>query len=264
MPRSLWCFPFTLSLVLGCGSSPPPTTQPSTPATTKTDATIAALAPSKLAPSAAIRSIDAAIAAHYGRASTRRAYVMTDKPLYQPGETIWFRADLRATGSLVGVQQGLRAQLISPRGATVFDKRILAQGGVGQNDFALPAEIEGGEYTIQLTADDGTLQTKRIIVNTYEAPRLKKTVELLRKAYGAGDQVTAAIDVKRATGEPLADRALTGVLTVDDVEIARVAITTDKDGKATARFQLPAQIARGDGLFTVLVDDGGVTESIQK
>ena len=30
------------------------------------------------------------------------------------------------------------------------------------------------------------------------------------------------------------------------------------------KFQLPAKIARGDGLLTILVEDGGVTESIQK
>src|SRR5690606_4560506 len=67
-----------------------------------------------------------------------------------------------------------------------------------------------------------------------------------------------------STGEPFADKALTGIVTVDDIEVARIAIKTDKDGAATAKFQLPAHIARGDGLFTILADDGGVTESIQK
>ena len=86
----------------------------------------------------------------------------------------------------------------------------------------------------------------------------------MRKAYGEGDTVSAAIEIKRATGEAFADKALTGVVTVDDVEVARVAIKTDNDGKATAKFQLPAKIARGDGLLTILADDGGVTESIQK
>jgi hypothetical protein len=76
--------------------------------------------------------------------------------------------------------------------------------------------------------------------------------------------VAAAIEVKRATGEPFAGRPLTGVVTVDDVELARLALKTDGDGKATAKFALPAPIARGDGLLTILADDGGVTESIQK
>jgi len=41
----------------------------------------------------------------------------------------------------------------------------------------------------------GATDTKKIIVNTYEAPRLMKTLELLRKAYGEGDQVSVAIEI---------------------------------------------------------------------
>ncbi|MBA3538832.1 MAG: hypothetical protein H0T79_04330, partial [Deltaproteobacteria bacterium] len=250
-----------------CASTPGPTASrdPVALPQTKTDQVIAGLTPAKLAAHDMARTIDAALESHFQRNATRRGYLMTDKPLYQPGETIWFRADLRATGTLVGAQPtGLRVQLVSPRGATVAEKRVLTQNGIGQNDFALDAAIEGGEYTLLLTADDGTTDAKKLVVNTYEAPRLKKSLEFIRKAYGAGDQVAAAIDVKRATGEAFADRSLTGVVTVDDVEIARIPIKTDKEGKATARFPLPATIARGDGLLTILVEDGGVTESIQK
>jgi hypothetical protein len=230
-----------------------------------TDRMVAGLAPIQLGSSDGSKLIDAAIASHFQRQATRRSYVMTDKPLYQPGETIWFRADLRATGTLVGAAPtGLTVQLVSPRGAIAIQKRIQTTGGVASNDFALPAEIDGGEYTIRLAADDGTVDSKTIIVNTYEAPRLMKTVELLRKAYGAGDRVVAAIEVKRATGEPFAGKPLTGVVTVDDAEVARIAIKTDGDGKASVGFTLPGAIARGDGLLTVLADDGGVTESIQK
>ncbi|HEX8110044.1 MAG TPA: MG2 domain-containing protein, partial [Kofleriaceae bacterium] len=234
-------------------------------APSSTDQMFASLRPTALSPSDATRTLDAAIASHFQRHATRRGYLMTDKPLYQPGETIWFRVDLRATGTLIGAPPtGLTLQLVSPRGAVALQKRIQAVAGVAQNDFALDPGLDGGEYTLRLAADDGTADEKRVIVNTYEAPRLQKTLEFVRKAYGAGDAVAAAIEVKRATGEPFARRPLTGVVTVDDAEIARLAITTDGDGKAIARFALPPAIARGDGLLTILADDGGVTESIQK
>jgi alpha-2-macroglobulin-like protein len=252
------------SCATGTGPTPTTTRDPAVPQSS-TDQMFAALRPARLAPNDGTKHLDAAIASHFQRHATQRGYVMTDKPLYQPGETIWFRADLRATGTLVGAAPtGLTMQLLSPRGAIAMEKRIQTTNGVAQNDFALAADLDGGEYTIQLTADDGTTDTKKIIVNTYEAPRLMKTLELLRKAYGAGDQVSAAIEVKRATGEPFAGKPLTGVVTVDDVELARLALKTDGDGKAIAKFALPAAIARGDGLLTILADDGGVTESIQK
>ncbi len=256
------------ALVAGCAQPGPavttlakdPVAQPS-----ETDREIAQLAPTAVRPDDTAKRIDLAIESHFQQSATRRGYVMTDKPLYQPGETIWFRADLRATGTLIGAGPlGLTMQLVSPRGAVVAQKRVLVDHGIAANDFELAPDLEGGEYTLQLAADDGTTDQRKIVVNTYEAPRLMKTIEMLRKAYGEGDQVSAAVEIKRATGEAFADRTLIGVVTVDDTELARIAIKTDKDGKAIAKFALPAHIARGDGLLTVLAEDGGVTESIQK
>jgi hypothetical protein len=256
-------------LSTSCAGSGPPANDvaavPQPALQTAFDKAIAAMTPAKLAGSDKLAKMSSQIKDYFERNPTKRSYVMTDKPLYQPGETIWYRADLRLTSSLVAkADMGINMMLMSPRGSVVAQKRVLAKHGVAQNDFALSPDIEGGEYTIQLTADDGTHSTKKIIVNTYEAPRLKKSLEFVRKAYGEGDSVSAAIEIKRSTGEPFADKALTGVVTVDDIEVARVAIKTDAEGNATAKFQLPAKIARGDGLFTVLADDSGVMESIQK
>lgn len=243
--------------IAGCGA-----TDAAPSANVPLDKKIASLAPLALGPTT---KLDKAIASHFAGTASQRTYIQTDKPLYQPGETVWFRADVRPAKTMVGgPPMGVTVQLLSPRGAIIATKRVLAQNGVARNDFALGDEIEGGEYSIQLSPDSGGTDTKKIIVNTYEAPRLMKTLELLRKAYGEGDQVTAAVEIKRTTGEVFADRAATGVVTLDDAEVARVPIKTDKDGKALVKFQLPAKIARGDGFLTIMVEDGGVTESIQK
>jgi alpha-2-macroglobulin-like protein len=235
---------------------------PSDSASPSLDRKIATLRPTPLAPAP---KLDKAIATYFAGLAGQRSYLQTDKPLYQPGETVWFRADLRSAKTLLGgAPVGVTVQLVSPRGAVVATKRLLVQNGVARNDFALAAELDGGEYSLQLVLPSGATDARKIIVNTYEAPRLMKTLELLRKAYGEGDPVAAAIEVKRTTGEAFADRGLTAVVTIDDAEIQRLTVKTDKDGKAIARFQLPAQIARGDGLLTILVEDGGVTESIQK
>ncbi|HEY4243532.1 MAG TPA: MG2 domain-containing protein [Kofleriaceae bacterium] len=263
----------TGALLAGCsavGTEPTSQTTPQGPpppitlVPTQLDQRVAGLSPAPLV-TGQTEAIDKAIDQHYASAATHRAYILTDKPLYQPGETIWFRVDVRQTATFSGGgPQGAALRLISPRGSQVFEKRVLVQSGVGRNDFALPAEIEGGEYTIRLSADDGTTDEKKIIVQTYEAPRLQKTLEFLRKAYGAGDAVSASVEVKRASGEPLGKHALTGVVTLDDAEIMRLPLMTDADGKVTAKFTLPASIARGDGLLTILAEDAGVTESIQK
>jgi hypothetical protein len=194
-------------------------------------------------------------------------YVQVDKPLYQPGETIWFRSwDLTAR-ALSGdtIAGGVTYELINPKGAAILTKRVTVARGLGTNDFVLPEGIEGGEYTLRATSMDGQSKEDRpIIVSAYQAPRLKKKLEFVRKAYGAGDEVSATIKVERPTGEPLANHPLRGTVWLDGETLQPVSLTTNADGGGVVRFKLPSKIAKGDGLLTVLVDDGGITESVSK
>ena len=208
-------------------------------------------------------SIDSFFDGHIGR----RLHIHTDKPMYQPGETIWVSTwDLQTRDLAAGDAGALDAtlELISPKGAGVITRRLQRQGGRAASDLELPLGVQGGEYTVRLTAADGLTEERPVIVNSYEAPRTKKKLEFVRKAYGAGDEVTATVEVKRPTGEPLAQHALTALIRLDGADLPRVALTTNADGGGLVRFVLPDTIERGDALLTVLVVDGGVTESISK
>jgi alpha-2-macroglobulin-like protein len=252
------------ALACACASGSPKTPG-GPPPTSDAQARLAAQKPVRLETTDAQKRLDALIDGWFQRAATRRSYIMVDKPLYQPGETIWFRADLRMTATLQPASgYGVNMQLLSPRGAIVAQKRVLVRDGVAANDFVIPDDAQGGEYVLQLTGDDGTVDKRAVILSTYEAPRLKKTLEFLRKAYGPGDKVAAAVEIARGTGEPFAGKGLVAVVVLDDAEMARVPFTTDAQGKAVVKFELPAAIARGDALLTILADDGGVTESIQR
>ncbi len=217
-------------------------------------------------PTDAEKRLDALLGTFLTSHATRRLAVASDKPLYQPGETIWFRGVLLATATLLPAPAtGVTFELVSPRGSSVMARRVASDAhGVAANDFPLPADVVGGEYTLRARADDGATDERKVIVASYEAPRLKKALEFIKKAYGPGDTVAAAVSVARPTGEPFAGRALTAVAVVDDTEVARLPVTTDGAGTAVVRFTLPAAIARGDALLTVMAEDGGVTESIQK
>ena len=195
----------------------------------------------------------------------RRLYLQIDKPLYRPGETIWFKAwDLEAR-TLAGAKAPQTiVELISPKGATVMKKRLRIDAGGAGNDFALPREAQGGEYRLRMTAADGQTGERNVIVSAYESPRTKKKLEFVKKAYGAGETVSATVEVRRPTGEPLAGKSLSAVITVDGVELPRVNVTSNAEGGALVKFDLPKTIAAGDGLLTILVEDGGVTESISK
>src|SRR5262249_23896961 len=154
-------------------------------------------------------------------------------------------------------------KLISPRGSTAIEKRVLTELGAAASDLELAADMPGGEYT--LVAESGGMKTERkVIVSSYQPPRIKKKLEFLRKAYGPGDTVSATLSLHRARGEALANKPVTGAVTLDGADLPRTPVTTDAEGNAVVRFALPPAIQRGDGLLTILVDDGGITESVQK
>lgn len=195
----------------------------------------------------------------------RRGYLQVDKPLYKPGETIWFKVwDLKTRAlDAAGIEE-TTVELISPKGASVLKKRLRVAAGMASNDFALPDEVQGGEYTLRATAGDGQRTERAIIVSGYEAPHMKKKLEFVKKAYGAGDAVSATLELKRPTGEVLANQSISAVITVDGVELPRVKATTNLEGAALIKFALPKTIETGEGLLTILVEDGGVTESVSK
>ncbi|MFZ6871774.1 MG2 domain-containing protein [Undibacterium sp. Di27W] len=209
--------------------------------------------------------LPALINSYFDTHEGRNLYIQVDKPLYKPGETIWFKSWDLKTRNLTGATiEQATVELISPKGASVSKKRLRVDAGSAANDFELPAEAQGGEYKIRITTGDGKQLERAIIVSAFEAPRVKKTLEFVKKSYGAGEQVSATIAVKRPTGEILSGKRLVAVATVDGVELPRVNVTTDATGEALVKFDLPKNIRTGDGLLTILVEDGGVTESISK
>jgi hypothetical protein len=224
--------------------------------------TIADEAETKARLESLVKSVSDQLAGMQGKA----IYLMTDKPLYHPGETIWFRAWEVATKTLTGLsgEHGINFQLLDARGGKVTEKRVLCRGGMATNDFVIPDGIAGGGFTLRAVSDAGPSEDRSITVAAYEAPRIKKTLEFLRTSYGPGEEVTARVTIESPTGGPMAGVKAVAIVSVDGAEIARVNVFPDDKGKAWVRFALPARIAKGDGLLTIQVDGGGFTESIQR
>lgn len=193
-----------------------------------------------------------------------RGYVQLDKALYKPGETIWARSWLLRPGDVANSNQfgQVTFQLVSPRGAVVVEKIFAAQQGVVNGEIDLPPGAQGGEYKLRIVGP--TTFERTLVVSSYEPPRIKKKMEFIKKAYGPGDEVSATVEIKKPTGEVLANRTLTAVVNLDGGELEHLTFTTNKDGAAVVQFKLPRDIVTGDGQLTVLVDEGGVTESITK
>jgi hypothetical protein len=216
-------------------------------------------------PEERLQALGKAVAQQLDSTAKKQLYVMIDKPLYHPGETVWFRAWETSVKTLAPVagDHAVTFQLFDPKGAKVMEKRVLARGGMATNDFTLGEGIPGGPYVLRAISELGATLDRAVVVSSYEAPRIKKTLDFLRKSYGPGDEVTAHLLLEKPTGEPLAGKAV-AVVTVDGAEIGRFPVFTDEKGRGFLRFTLPASIARGDALVTLLVDAGGISESLQR
>lgn len=193
-------------------------------------------------------------------------YIMTDKPMYRPGETLWFRAwDVRVKDfAAAPAVQAMNFKLVDPKGATVAEKRVQVRAGVAANDVVLGADLVGGRYLLQARSDAGESAERTIVVSTYELPRFKKKLSFPRASYAPGERVSAELSLSRATGEPLARARATAVVWIDGAEVTRRTVRADREGNATISFELPGRMAKGDGLLTVTVEHSGINESIQR
>jgi hypothetical protein len=195
---------------------------------------------------------------------THRLHIQLDRPLYRPGESVWIKTWSLATRTLAGEGDGgITYDLVDPRGQVVETKQVLQVRGTATNDFALPAQAAGGTWLLRARLATGEVDERPFVVASYAAPRIKKELNFLREAYGPGEAVEALVALERAAG-PLADHPVRALLQVDGQTVLEKSLRTDATGAVFVSARLPGALASGDGLLTVLVDDGGVTESISR
>ena len=94
---------------------------------------------------ARLESLASSVGEQLAATNGKTIYVMTDKPLYHPGEAIWFRAWELSVKTLAAApgDHGVTFQLLDARGAKVMEKRVLSTGGVATNDFRLARRTGG-------------------------------------------------------------------------------------------------------------------------
>jgi anti-sigma factor RsiW len=227
-------------------------------------------------------------------------HLATDKPMYQPGETVHFRSltldratlkpaaqDLRlhytVTTPLGEVQQilqagnGVRKQ--GPGGALVEitgpDGKPIK--GVGAGEYPLDPNLPGGEYVLTQTEEQNRFpaQQRKFIVNKYQKPRLNKELDFNKKTYGPGEEVQAAIKVTSNDDTPLGGKVVEAAVTIDgkqygadgkeSAKALRFTLDADgKGGKTTVRFKLPAEIEKGEANLNLTFHDGANVEPLSR
>ena len=197
----------------------------------------------------------------------------TDKPIYQPGQTINLRSlALRRPDLKPLVGNEVVFTITDPKGNVIFKQRdVTSKFGITSADCPLATEIIEGVYEIACQLGDSTSK-QTVEVSRYVLPKFKVTIGVDKSFYQTGEMVRGQIQADYFFGKPVVGGDVDIFVRSADVsnrQLFRDATKTDGDGNATFEFKLPDSMVGleqydGDAqfeLFATLNDSAGQTYS---
>lgn len=139
------------------------------------------------------------------------AHFQTDRPIYRPGQTVFFKSILRRTlgqGYRVIANAGCIVELRDPKD-NVVDRAQLTSNTIGSvaGQFDIPSEGMLGAYSIVLrNGNDTAYQT--LTVQEYRKPEFKVDVSASHRHYLAGEEISFDVDAQYYFGAPVQQAAV--------------------------------------------------------
>lgn len=219
-----------------------------------------------------IKSVKKKLTEYNAQSPEDRVYLQLDKPFYQPGDDIWLAAYVRDGLSLKPSEKSdiVHVELISPKGTVEKKINLIGKNGKAAGDFKLDKEALGGLYKIRAYTNwmknegNDNYFEKEIQVQDVVLPNLKMKLDFERKAFGAGDEVVAKLELNTNENKPLADYKIKVVGNLSGQKFIEKADVTDENGMRYIKFNLPKELKTNDGLLNVMIDYNGSTESISR
>lgn len=143
---------------------------------------------------------------------TEKGYIYTDRPVYRPGQTVYFRGIIRRVeeGRYVApASQRCEVSIRDARGVLVHEEAgTLDAYGAYAGDFVLGAEPAIGEYTatfrVRETDYAGTFH-----VEAYQKPEMLIAIQAAQPTYLEGEEVTARLSAEFTSGGAVGDAPVT-------------------------------------------------------
>jgi A-macroglobulin TED domain/Alpha-2-macroglobulin family/Carboxypeptidase regulatory-like domain/MG2 domain/A-macroglobulin receptor binding domain/Alpha-2-macroglobulin bait region domain len=182
----------------------------------------------------------------------------TEKPIYQPGQTIHVRAlAFDRANHEATADRKLTFEVEDSRGNKVFKKITQSDKfGIASAEFGLADEVNLGTYHLRALMGEGDApaNTAEIALNVerYVLPKFKVAVDFAgndkktKRGYRPGDHVTGTVQANYFFGKPVDDAAITVKASAMDVSVAVVGSVqgrTDHDGTFHFDLQLPPYFA---------------------
>ncbi|MCX6295612.1 MAG: MG2 domain-containing protein [Bacteroidetes bacterium] len=219
-----------------------------------------------------IRSIKSKLSAYQQKLPEDRLYVQFDKPFYEPGDNIWFTTYVRDGQSMKASQKSdiVHVEFLNPKGTIEKTINIIAKNGVAAGDFVLDADALGGLYKVRAYTNwmknegENNVFEKELQVQDIVLPNLKMKLDFEKKAFGAGDEVVAKLELNTNENKPLSNYKIKFVGNLNGQQFIAKADETDENGIKYLKFDLPKELKTSDGLLNVMIEYNGLTESISR
>ena len=133
-----------------------------------------------------------------------RIFLSSDKPLYQPGQTVHLRGILLQRPSMRPLaDEDALMEIRDAKGNKVFKEVLHTNAfGVLSTEFTLATQVNMGTYTLELVAGDNRAE-KSFTVSRYTLPKFKVGVELDRDFYLPAQQVKGTVRADYFFGKPV-------------------------------------------------------------
>ena len=182
----------------------------------------------------------------------------TEKPIYQPGQTIHVRAlALDRANHAAAAVRNLTFEVEDSRGNKVFKKATQTDKfGIASAEFGLADEVNLGTYHLRasLGESESPTNTAEIALNVerYVLPKFKVSIDFAgsdkktKRGYRPGDHVTGTVRANYFFGKPVDDGEVTVKASSMDVSLFEVGSAqgkTDHDGAYHFDLTLPTYFA---------------------
>jgi alpha-2-macroglobulin-like protein len=205
-------------------------------------------------------------------AKEERVFLHLDRPMYEPGDNIWFAAYLQDAVSMKSGSNSeiLNVEMLDPKGAVVKSYSLILKEGKAAGDFTISEDAPGGIYKIRAFTNwmknkaENNCFEREIQVQKVVLPRIKMKLDFERKAFGPGDEVMAKLQLMSNENKPLALQNVKFVGQINGEKILEKNEKTGSDGVVYVRFKLPTKLSTTDGLLNALIPYEGNTESVSR
>lgn len=175
--------------------------------------------------------------------SALRTLLTTDKPLYQPGQTIHIRSLTLSQPDMKPLSDAsMIFEVEDSKGNKVFKvSRTTDSYGISSADFILADELNLGSYRIRAIAA-GSKEEKTVTVDKYVLPKFKIDLKTDRNFYQPGETVKGDIQADYFFGKSVAGGTIQIKCSKFDVayeEFQVVEGKTDQNGHYTFDIRLP-------------------------